>query len=204
MAKIKEIILFCFGDSTDVSTWSNVPYLLGKTLEENGVTVRRVNISSTSKWLPRISKGLQLFARRKREYYRTPLFIWETYPKIREAVREYPDADFCIFLTFDFYNKFSGIPSLLFSDWTYRIILENRAHLKPGLFDKAPLKAEEDAITHAEIALPMFSDSYDKMKSAYPSANLHVINQNVVKYCRRKSRMRACFHRNIKAITSCL
>ena len=42
--KIEEVIFFTYGDSSDASTWSNVPYLFTRTLEKKGITVRRVNL----------------------------------------------------------------------------------------------------------------------------------------------------------------
>ena len=42
---MKEIIIFSCGDSNDISTWSNVPYLFTKTLEGKGYKLNRVDIS---------------------------------------------------------------------------------------------------------------------------------------------------------------
>ena len=40
-----EVIAFTFGDSNKIKTWSNVPYLFLKHLEESGnVDVHRVNL----------------------------------------------------------------------------------------------------------------------------------------------------------------
>jgi hypothetical protein len=52
--KMKEIILFTSGDSTNASTWSNVPYLMAKHFELNNIVVNRVDISSN-----RYVRGIQ-------------------------------------------------------------------------------------------------------------------------------------------------
>jgi hypothetical protein len=41
---MKEIIYFTLGDSNNASLWSNVPYLMAKHFEQNGIVVNRVNI----------------------------------------------------------------------------------------------------------------------------------------------------------------
>ena len=41
---IKEIIFFSMGDSNKISTWSNVPFLFCKELEQKGILVRRIDI----------------------------------------------------------------------------------------------------------------------------------------------------------------
>lgn len=45
---IKEVIFFAYGDSADISTWSNVPYLFSNALERKGVRVNRVDLTRTS------------------------------------------------------------------------------------------------------------------------------------------------------------
>lgn len=47
---IREVIFFTYGDSSDVSTWSNVPYLFSKTLEEKGIIVHRIDINVYAGW----------------------------------------------------------------------------------------------------------------------------------------------------------
>lgn len=42
--KIREVIFFSYGDSTKASTWSNVPLLFTRSLQNHGVAVRRVNL----------------------------------------------------------------------------------------------------------------------------------------------------------------
>ena len=40
----KKIIFISHGDSNDASSWSNIPFLFSKTLEEKGYDLVRVNI----------------------------------------------------------------------------------------------------------------------------------------------------------------
>jgi len=43
--KIKEVLFLCYGDSNDITTWSNVPYLFARELEHRGIIVRRIDLN---------------------------------------------------------------------------------------------------------------------------------------------------------------
>lgn len=44
--KLKEVIFFTIGDSTNASVWSNVPFCFSKALEQKDIVIHRVNISA--------------------------------------------------------------------------------------------------------------------------------------------------------------
>lgn len=56
-------------------------------------------------------------------------------------------------MCFDFYNKFSGIPSLLFCDWTYKILVLDRKKRKPYWFEKRFCRQQATAINNAEYVV---------------------------------------------------
>ena len=114
---INEVIMFTYGDASKPATWSNVPYCFCKSLEDKGILVRNINIDqdkATPIWC-RIMRRLTLlfYPDSKYQYIRTKHFQKKTYKKIKQAVNRYPDADWCIFLNFDFYNKFSNYTFVL-------------------------------------------------------------------------------------------
>ena len=43
---MKNIVVFTSGDSSNPSTWSNVPFLLTKSLEKKGYNIIRIDIST--------------------------------------------------------------------------------------------------------------------------------------------------------------
>src|SRR3569833_1299656 len=45
MKPLRELTVFSHGDSTLLSTWSNVPYFFTRTIESKGIKVNRVNIN---------------------------------------------------------------------------------------------------------------------------------------------------------------
>lgn len=179
---IKEIIMFCYGDSSQTSTWSNVPYMMSRQLERRGVTIHRVNIAP-NKYISKVYNLAmsRLFRRKGYTYIRTALFKFFTELRIKHAVKRHNLSDFCIFLNFDYYNKFSNIPSLCFSDWTYeKFLLEriNNADIRDC--DKRFIEQQNDVFRHAEIILPLFSESIDDILRHVPSAKVKSIKENVV------------------------
>ena len=182
--EIKKIILFTYGDSASASTWSNVPFLMRSTFEKKGIEIVPVDISA-SKTLSRLHnlfvlRPLNLLGSRDYYFTRTALFRTITDRKIRKAVDKHHDADYCIFLNFEFYNRFSAIPSLLFSDWTYRILLDDRRQGKSNILDRAFMRRQAKAISKATVVLPLFSRSADTMRRHYPDAEICSIPANVI------------------------
>ncbi len=183
---MKEIIYFCYGDSENVSTWSNVPYLLSRTLQEKGIRVRRVNIAANvwvcRAWKYFVMKGLlgifcpgNVF-----EYTRTPLFRWITNQRIRRAVMKYPDADLCLFTCFDYYDKYSHIPTMLLCDWTYDIWIKDRLTRKLYPIEKIFIRQQDEAIRNAAFVISLFPVCAKMIKDTYPNANVHHLASNVI------------------------
>lgn len=182
---IKEIIFFCYGDSAKASTWSNVPFLFTKTLEEKGITIRRIDISP-NKYLVKIWNILIVrlisvfYPKHIYTFDRTNFFIYLTNKKIKRAVMKYFHADYCIFTCFDFYNKYNNIPTLLFCDWTYNILIIDRLKRKPYPFELRFSHQQEQAINSANHVVSLFPVCAKKMKEQYPSAHISYLGKNVI------------------------
>ena len=141
----KKIIFVSYGDSRSAVSWSNIPYLFSENLEKKGFELVRLDINPNPEtnlwWGNYVYRYLSiLFPNHYYSYIRTWFFRRETFQKIKKIVRENPDAYFCIFLNFEFYNKFSKVPSLLFGDWTYDIVILDRLNRKPYFFEKFIMK----------------------------------------------------------------
>lgn len=186
--KIKEVIFFCYGDSSNASTWSNVPYLFTDSLLKHGITVRRVDLTAglhyiTAIYNRTIVRFLRIFFRKKEfayDFSRTVLFTALVNRKIKKAVLEYPNADYCIFTNFDFYNKYNAIPTLLFCDWTYKILVMDRLQRKPFRFEKRFCKQQETAINNADHVVSLFPTCAEYMKKDYPKADISYLGGNVI------------------------
>lgn len=180
----KEIIVFSCGDSNDISTWSNVPYLFTKTLEEKGYKVDRVDISP-NKILKRLFNTPSFFFFRKLlksdacpEYQRTFLHRYITYQKIKRATKQYPDAMFNLFLSFAFYNKFSKKPNVLWCDWTDRVVIERYGRL-PKFYERTSLHHEDKVMKKADKVYTMFPECKKHLEDLYGREILY-LEQNVI------------------------
>mgnify|MGYP007100191735 CR=1 FL=1 len=92
-SKVKaSVIVFSLGDSTKISTWSNVPYFFTTTLEKQGIKVNRVNLQE-SKYLKLLyffwfGWMIKFFFKKSAyTYYRSTLNNWDTKRKIKKAVQ---------------------------------------------------------------------------------------------------------------------
>lgn len=182
-----EIIFVCNGDSRDASTWSNVPYLMSDTLECKGHIVHRVNIKP-----PRVLHGLwQVFIKRGilnilypgncYDFNRSRIFKWMVDLKIFFAGMKYRFSDCFIFCgDFDFYNKWSKIPSILFSDWSYKTYIEKRLRREPYSIEKRVYRQQGKAINKAKAVVSMFPICAKDLKNQYPQANIVHLGKNVI------------------------
>lgn len=193
--KIKEVIFFCYGDSANASTWSNVPYLFTDSLLKHGITVRRVNLITGLRYITAIYnrtivRFLKIFFCKGEfayDFSRTVFFTALVNKKIKRAVLEHPKADYCIFTNFDFYNKYNDIPTLLFCDWTYKILVLDRLQRKPFWFEKRFCKQQEMAINNVEHVVSLFPTCAEYMKNDYPKANINYLGVNVINSLYTKS-----------------
>ena len=190
--KLKEVIFFTIGDSTNASVWSNVPFCFSKALEQKDIVVYRVNISAPQ-WLVSF---YNLFLRRLiiiltigkiHACYasKTHWFKIIAEKKIKKAVIKHSQADYCFFMGYGFYNKWNDIPSLLFSDWTFETDIKKRG--KPGPLHCRAIRQEKDAIENSAYVISMFAECAEEMKKKYPNANIHFLGGNVINNLLNKS-----------------
>lgn len=180
---IKEIIFFCYGDSNKSSTWSNVPYLFTKTLIDKGIIIHRVDTSPNQYigWL--YNKIIYSITKKTGNYcsfrYSKILSIYTNH-LIKKSVLKYPNADYCIFTSFDYYNKFSDTKTLLFCDWTYDILINERLGRKATKKEERFLAQQKEAITSAEFVVSLFPKCAKHIRQMYPKSNVKYIDGYVI------------------------
>lgn len=180
----KEITVYTCGDSNNISTWSNVPYLFTKTLEEKGYKLHRVDISPNKIINHLFDTTSYLIFKRilKRkacpEFHRTWLHRLITYNRIKKATKQYPNIQFNLFLSFAFYNKFSTKPNILWCDWTDRVVIE-RFGREPKFYERASLCHEDIVMKKADKVYTMFPKCKEHMEELYRREIIY-INRNVV------------------------
>lgn len=180
----KNITVFSCGDSNDISTWSNVPYLFTKTLEEKGVAVNRVDISP-SKCVNKIFNTASFVLCKRMlhlkacpEFHRTFLHRFITYRRIKKATKKYPDSELNLFLSFAFLNPYSLKPNVLWCDWTDATVIE-RLGRKPMWYERLSLRHEERVIKGADLVFSLFPQCAENMQTTYSRKVLY-LKQNVV------------------------
>ena len=181
---VNEVIMFTYGDASKPATWSNVPYCFCKALENKGILIHKININQEKLspiWWRIISRVIVFFyPDSKWQYIRTRHFQNNTYKKIEQAIHRYPETDWCIFLSFDFYNKFSGIKSLVFGDWTYKTLIEERLNRKLYYFERYFERVQKNVITSADKVVCMFPRAAESMRKDYNRADVLHFGCNVV------------------------
>lgn len=176
------IICVCYGDSSDVSTWSNVPYFVTQELLKNGYVLHRVNIAPPRLWQilynKTINRVLSIFYP-GHEYgvARTLLYTqWANYV-IRKNIRRYSDVDFCLFFTFSFCNQVNNVPSVLLCDWTFETLIREHKQRAPYWFEKKYIKLQRQVIASAECIVSLFPRCADAIRAQVPKARLLTIGK---------------------------
>ncbi|QIY82126.1 glycosyltransferase [Chryseobacterium sp. NEB161] len=182
---VNKVIFFTYGDSSDASTWSNVPYLFTKTLRDKGITVYDVNLAG-NKWLRRFFDRIIVpvfsifFPDHQYSFSRSRILRLINNYKIKNSVKKHSNADLCIFTNFDYYNKFTDIPTLLFCDWTYDVLINDRLKRKTYFFENWFLSQQKDAIVNAKYVISLFPECAASIKNTYPTANVQYLGSNVI------------------------
>lgn len=185
MGQMKEIIFFANGNPESPQTWSNVPACFIKALRKKDIIVLSVSLTNNNlqKWYDdyfrKVLKVLMLWYDNPRYYEYTWLHQYLGNQRIKKAVNQYTQADYCFFINYGFYNKYNSIPSLLLSDWTDEISLK-RDGKKPIRFRKRFCKQQKKAIEHAEHTISIFELCAKQMQELYPKGNISFLGGNVI------------------------
>ena len=185
MIDIKTINVFTEGDSSLLSTWSNIPYFLTTNLEKQGYTINRINIESSyltqQIWNKIVFRLLtKLFRNNIYWYDRTFICYLETFIKIWFLNNKYSDADINLFISYSFYNPFSKKPNILFSDWDYETMIKDKRNRNPYFFEKWSMKRQEKVIKKADLVISLFAKAAEEMKIRYSKENVINLGNNVV------------------------
>lgn len=180
----RRIAFFCGGDSNDISTWSNVPYLFGKALERKGYELIRIDYSP-NKIIERIYNSFMYFVyirvfkqRSCPVYARTRMNRALTFFKIKRAQKRMADIDFNLFLTYELTNPYSTKQSVIWSDWSDEISIL-RKNGKINRYERYAVKRERESIAKADLMYTMFPVCKQEMEKMY-NRKIHYLNRNVI------------------------
>ncbi len=181
MKEIKEITVYTSGDSEDITTWSNIPYFFTKTLLEKGIKINRVDIGPSTflnAFYNLTCWNIIKIINKKTTYtyFRTLINFIDTRFKIRKAIKEYPNADLNVFLTFSF--SAAGLtdkPSILICDWTYEHYFNYFEKRNPDWLERASIRRENDMIERSELIFPLFPGITENMLSRFKNKNIYYL-----------------------------
>ncbi len=180
-----EVTVFTDGDSSKLSTWSNVPYFFTETLIEKGVKVNRVDIRASPRLNSIYNKFFEPFILRlckgtTYNYFRSKMHYRNVRKRVKEAIRQYNQSDAFVFLTLSFSSVgLTNKPTVQFGDWTYDYFIEHFQNRKPDFFERKCIQRDHKQIDNAELVFPLFPGNAAYMKQHYKSQNIHYLG-NVV------------------------
>ncbi len=180
----KEITVFSCGDSTDVKTWSNVPFLFTQSLIARGFVINRVDVSpnrTLSRWFDR--RSYFVFKRILKldacpEYHRTFIHRILSRKKIKKATKLYPNTQLNLFLTYAYYNKYSNKPSVNWCDWTDEIVIQ-RIGRNIKWYELSSIKHERTVMSRSNLVFSLFPMCSKQMSAMY-NRDVIWLDRNVV------------------------
>lgn len=180
----KKILFVCYGDSSSPKAWSNVPFLFSENLISQGFEILRLDLSPDEKhealWNKYPGRILsRFFPNQQYSFIKTPFSRNIANQRIKKAIEANPDLYFIIFLSFDFYNKFNNVPSLLLHDWSYDMIILDRQKRQPYFFEKWFINHQHKAFKKSDLVISLFKDA-QKIISKRHGKQVHHLGVNVV------------------------
>ena len=180
----KKICLYTCGDSRNINTWSNVPFLFARALEKKGFILNRVDISP-SKLINRVFNTSSFYLFKKLlhfrtcpEFHRTWLHRALIYRRLKKAHKKYPEAELNLFLSFAFINKYSPKPNVLWCDRTDRVVIE-RLERAPKWYERRSLAHEDGVMKRADAVYTMFPKCKEHLEELYQRP-VNYLNRNVI------------------------
>ena len=190
MGKINEITVFASGNSKDIRTWSNVPYFFTETLLTKGIKVNRVDLSPSSFLKGIFNLTIKLVINRINKdttynYFRSFTHFNDVKNRIKKALKQFPDSDANVFLTFSFSSAgLTSKPSIQFCDWTYDHYLKYFKNRKPDFLEKQCIRREDLQIEGSDLVFSLFPGIAGDMRKRYKNPNIqylgNVINSLIV------------------------
>ena len=149
-----EINVFALGESTDINTWSNLPFYLCAALQRRA-TLRRINLLLPQPPITysvghRVARRLwPSFAGSHEHTFRNRMRCSLINKEIAMMSRTFTDADWNLFLTFSFSSyRTSQVPVVHYCDRTYEHYLEENG-FRPASRDRYFIEQEKQNLRHA-------------------------------------------------------
>lgn len=172
-------------DSTKLSSWSNVPYLFCKNLEEQGVELKRLTLPHVGwmgelvQWPLRLLKGIRARSESTWDYSRSARYYRKARREIDQAL-EQEAFDAVLVLSFSYGPSLPPkVPLYLFGDWTLSYAIECQRSRRPGRLEQASILRENELINAASEVFVLFPLAERFVKKSLPQARTHYLG-NVI------------------------
>lgn len=185
MKRIREVTVFTNGDSRKLSTWSNIPYFFTETLIAKGIQVNRVDLSPSPFLKKTFNKTAYRFFKKINknttyDFFRSLTHFVNVKYRVYKAIRQSPNSDANIFLTFSFSSAgMTKKPTILFGDWTYQHYLNHFLGRNPDFFEKQCIARENSQIEDSDLVFPLFPKVAEQMKKFYKNDRIYYLG-NVI------------------------
>lgn len=182
--RIRTVNVFTAGDSSDLSVWSNVPYLLCRTLESKGYVVNRIDYESLRSGVLRLLVLFGDFVYRRfdrkhgKGYFYAKVYYALVDRKIRRAARKYP-ADLDI-TPYNCGNPYAPQPTLLLGDWTQDYLYRVRLKRTPQGYQKYYAARQDAVIERSDCVVSLFARCAEDMRAHYRNPHIYHLGRNVV------------------------
>lgn len=160
----KEVTIFSYGDSNDLSTWSNVPFFLAEALENKNIKLNRVNVIPNRLvrvlWNKVVLSILRLFFKDTTyTFERTPFFRFLVNIKMWRTVKKFNNTDIFIAISFSFHpKKFTNKPVVMFCDWTYDYYFDYFKKREPDILERQEIKNQYALQKSVDAMFVLFPD----------------------------------------------
>lgn len=184
MASIRRLLVVSTQDSTQLSAWSNVPYLFCKTLEEQGVEVLRVTLKDSPLLgcaVRVVQKLAELLGVREStwSYSRSALYYAQAQKQIDRALSGQA-VDGILLLSFSYGPSLpSKTPLYLFGDWSLAYTIACQRERRPDRLERASIHREDGLIQSAAHVFVLFPLAEKYIQKTLPDANTHYLG-NVI------------------------
>ncbi len=181
---IRKLIVFSTQDSSELSSWSNVPYLFCETLKSQGIRLEQVTIRENAslrllvlvlKKALRVLTGFETSWDYSRSWLHFLLARWQ----MDRACWKH-EHDGVLVLTFSYGPSRSGKkPLFLFGDWPYAYAIEYFKGRTPDWLERHALRREREVIETADDVFILFPVAQDYVASHFAGGHSHYLG-NVI------------------------
>jgi glycosyltransferase involved in cell wall biosynthesis len=181
---IRNLLIVSTEDSRELKSWSNVPYLFCKNLENQGIHLHRVTLRENLFLRRLVSLAQKIFGlfggvESTWSYSRSLIYFLSARKQIDNALQKHK-VDAVLMLNFSYSPSLPAIvPVFMFCDWPYGYRVERQLGRTANKYEKKSIEREQNLLDAVDAVFPLFPLASQYMKTVLPKANVHYLG-NVI------------------------